>query len=120
MRGAWERGLAKLELGDKLPGKTVDVVEGSFEDFGKSGVQKGTVDLVVIAQAWHWCPDHEAAFVSVRLGEVVGARRGPAMGSGGNLGECSGQATFRDGDGRVKPRQNGPRTRVQLPQKSTA
>ena len=68
MRGAWERGLAKLELGDKLQGKTVSVVEGSFEDFRKSGVQKGTVDLVVIAQAWHWCPDHEAAFVSVWLG----------------------------------------------------
>jgi len=64
MRGAWERGLAKLGPGVS-EGKTVRVVDGSFEDFSRSGVEKGSVDLVVIAQAWHWCPDHEAAFVSV-------------------------------------------------------
>ena len=63
MRNAWERGLARLPAG-ALQGKDVRTVEGSFLDFSKSGVERGSVDAVVIAQAWHWCPDHEAALVS--------------------------------------------------------
>lgn len=60
MRNAWQRGLARLPDG-ALTGKEARTVEGSFLDFSKSGVEKGSVDAVVIAQAWHWCPDHAAA-----------------------------------------------------------
>jgi hypothetical protein len=62
MRGAWSKGLQKLGLGDDAV-KKYTTVEGAFDDFSKSGVEKGTVDLVVIAQAWHWCPDYDAALV---------------------------------------------------------
>jgi len=61
MRAAWDRGLAKLQLGERRSKYTT--VEGSFDDFSRSGVEKGQVDMVVIAQAWHWCPDYEAAMV---------------------------------------------------------
>lgn len=63
MRGQWEKSLAKVPQ-DALQGREVRVVDGGFDDFSKTGVKKGEVDLVVIAQAWHWCPDHEKAFVS--------------------------------------------------------
>jgi hypothetical protein len=63
MRAAWEKGLDKVPK-EALEGRDVRAVEGGFDDFSNSGVEPGTVDLVVIAQAWHWCPDHEKAFVS--------------------------------------------------------
>lgn len=63
MRNAWDRGIAKLDP-KVVEGKRVVAVDGSFEDFSKAGVEKGTVDLVVIAQAWHWCPDYDKALVS--------------------------------------------------------
>ena len=62
MRAAWDKGLEKLGLGDAEDRYVT--VDGSFDDFSKSGVEKGQVDLVVIAQAWHWCPDYDAALVS--------------------------------------------------------
>ncbi|GFZ44789.1 hypothetical protein JCM24511_02515 [Saitozyma sp. JCM 24511] len=61
MRGQWEKSLVKVPQ-DALMGKDVRVVDGGFDDFSKTGVKKGEVDLVVIAQAWHWCPDHDKAF----------------------------------------------------------
>ena len=64
MRAAWDKGLKNLDIADS--GKYV-TVEGSFDDFSKSGVKKGEVDMVVIAQAWHWCPDYDAALVSSSL-----------------------------------------------------
>jgi hypothetical protein len=67
MRAQWEKSLAKVPQ-DVLEGKDVRVVDGGFDDFSKTGVTKGEVDLVVIAQAWHWCPDHEKAFVSAECG----------------------------------------------------
>ena len=39
----------------------VSVREGSFEH---TGSPDGWADLVVVAQAWHWCPDFEKAIVS--------------------------------------------------------
>jgi len=36
----------------------VSVSDGTFDH---TGVENGWADLVVIAQAFHWCPDHEAA-----------------------------------------------------------
>ena len=41
------------------------VVDGAFDDFGRAEMGEGSVDGVVIAQAWHWCPDHSSAFVSL-------------------------------------------------------
>lgn len=69
MREAWNKGLERLPPtpGTGSAGDKVKIVEGTFDNFSKvegSGVKEGSVDLVVIAQAWHWCPDHEAAFVS--------------------------------------------------------
>jgi len=36
--------------------------EGTFDH---AGVEAGWADLVVIAQAWHWCPDYSAAMVEI-------------------------------------------------------
>ncbi|KAG8996041.1 hypothetical protein FRB94_008591 [Tulasnella sp. JGI-2019a] len=33
--------------------------------FDNTGVEDGWADLVAIAQAWHWCPDHEAALTEI-------------------------------------------------------
>lgn len=63
MRETWDKGMEKLS---KTSGD-IKIVEGTFDDFSKAkeaGIQEGSVDLIIIAQAWHWCPDHEAAFVS--------------------------------------------------------
>ena len=63
MREAWEKGLEKVAPGSK----NAKIVDGTFDDFSKAsefGIKEGSVDLIIIAQAWHWCPDHEAAFVS--------------------------------------------------------
>jgi SAM-dependent methyltransferase len=64
MREAWEKGLQKVARSGM---GNVKIVDGTFDNFSQvsdCGVTEGTVDLIVIAQAWHWCPDHEAAFVS--------------------------------------------------------
>lgn len=82
MRAAWERGMKRIgvpvtgaranEEGEARDGKEEDtrivrIVDGSFEDFSLSGLKPGSVDCVVIAQAWHWCPDYDRAFVSPPL-----------------------------------------------------
>ena len=77
MRAAWDKGLKNLDVADS--GKYV-TVEGSFDDFSKSGVKKGEVDMVVIAQAWHWCPDYDAALVSSSLWTCRGERRSRTKG----------------------------------------
>jgi len=40
----------------------VSTYEGTFE---RTGVEAGWADLVVIAQAWHWCPDFGAAMAEI-------------------------------------------------------
>lgn len=67
MRATWES-----RWGDS--GLHARTVEGTFDDFRQSNVELGTVDAVIIAQAWHWCPDHEAALVSVGEGVLTSAR----------------------------------------------
>ncbi|WVW81347.1 hypothetical protein I302_103338 [Kwoniella bestiolae CBS 10118] len=64
MRKTWSNGLHSKIPQKALEGKTVQVVEGAFDDFHKVeeyGLKKGEVDGVVVAQAWHWCDDHEGA-----------------------------------------------------------
>lgn len=64
MRQAWDQGMQNLSIPSSATVKTVD---GTFADFAKAkeaGIEEGSADLIIIAQAWHWCPDHEAAFVS--------------------------------------------------------
>ena len=65
MRETWERALKTKVDPQSLEGKNVKVVDGSFQDFGETGVKEGTADVIVIAQAFHWCPDYEAAMVSL-------------------------------------------------------
>lgn len=70
MREAWEKGLEKVAPGSK----NAKIVDGTFDDFSKAsefGIKEGSVDLIIIAQAWHWCPDHEAAFVSANEDELT-------------------------------------------------
>ncbi|KDQ18474.1 hypothetical protein BOTBODRAFT_28848 [Botryobasidium botryosum FD-172 SS1] len=47
MREAFEKGVKDGR---------VTCGEGTFE---KTGLEDGWADLVVVAQAWHWCPDYE-------------------------------------------------------------
>ena len=66
MRSAWDKGFEKVSSSVKGLGggpERVDCVDGSFEDLGMANVDKQSVDLVVVAQAWHWCPDFEKALV---------------------------------------------------------
>lgn len=68
MRDAWEKGFERLGPVNGGGERKIKIVEGTFDDFSKAsdcGMEEASVDLVVIAQAWHWCPDHEAAFVSL-------------------------------------------------------
>ncbi|KAJ7219298.1 S-adenosyl-L-methionine-dependent methyltransferase [Mycena pura] len=44
----------------------VSVTEGTFQ---QTGIEDGWADLVVIAQAFHWCPDYERA--SEELGRIL-------------------------------------------------
>ncbi|CAD6898335.1 unnamed protein product [Tilletia controversa] len=41
--------------------ESVDVADGTFENFPVSQEMEGTTDLILIAQAWHWAQDHQAA-----------------------------------------------------------
>lgn len=74
MRAQWDKGTAKLSP-QALEGREIKTVAGGFDDLSQAGIKEGEADLVVIAQAWHWCPDHEKAFVSddsrYRLGLLV-------------------------------------------------
>jgi SAM-dependent methyltransferase len=62
MRTQWEKGLRKLPA-ETYEGKEIRTVEGGFDDFSHAGIGEGEADLIVVAQAYHWCPDHEKAFV---------------------------------------------------------
>ena len=64
MREAWQKGIDRLPS-QAIDGKEVKSVDGTFDDFSKAGLSEGTADAVIIAQAFHWCPDYEAALVSI-------------------------------------------------------
>ena len=64
MRKQWEKGLDKVPKERWGGGREVRIVEGTFDDFSGAGVGEGEVDGVIIAQAWHWCSDHDKALVS--------------------------------------------------------
>ncbi|OWZ60013.1 hypothetical protein C356_00426 [Cryptococcus neoformans c45] len=75
MRNSWWKALEKAGLGKREENeggkgeKKVGTVDGGFDSLGAVGeygvtkVQNGLggVDGVIIAQAWHWCPDYEKA-----------------------------------------------------------
>lgn len=46
----------------KIGDPRVTTYEGTFDH---TGVENGWADLVVIAQAFHWCPDYNAALVEI-------------------------------------------------------
>jgi SAM-dependent methyltransferase len=58
MRAAWDRGQARLPASATANATTVD---GGFDDLSHAGITKGIADAVIIAQAWHWCPDYDKA-----------------------------------------------------------
>ncbi|TXT10672.1 hypothetical protein VHUM_02177 [Vanrija humicola] len=60
MRAAWERGNVKLPA-EALAGVDVRAVDGGFDDYSKTKLDKGSADAVLIAQAWHWCQDYDKA-----------------------------------------------------------
>lgn len=62
MRESWQKGVNALDT-KATEGKKVISVEGTFDDFSASGIEKGGADAVIIAQAFHWCPDYESALV---------------------------------------------------------
>jgi hypothetical protein len=62
MRETWQKGIEKLPA-QATEGKRVESVDGTFDDFSKAGLSQGEVDGVLIAQAWHWCPDYDGALV---------------------------------------------------------
>jgi len=62
MREAWQKGTDKLPK-QAIEGKKVESVDGTFDDFSKAGLGKEEADAVIIAQAFHWCPDYEGALV---------------------------------------------------------
>ncbi|WWC57668.1 uncharacterized protein I303_100202 [Kwoniella dejecticola CBS 10117] len=68
MRNQWNRSLLSKLPPPSTDGKTIQTVPGSFDNFQAAqeyGVNKGEADAVIIAQAWHWCPDHEAALTEI-------------------------------------------------------
>lgn len=73
MRGAWERGLAKVPQDALEGGVDARTVDGGFDDLTKTGLDKGLADAVIIAQAWHWCPDHEKALTEIASALKPGA-----------------------------------------------
>jgi hypothetical protein len=66
MREAFQKGINKLPE-QATQGRKVESVQGTFDDFSKAGLGKGEADAVIIAQAFHWCPDYEGALVCVTL-----------------------------------------------------
>lgn len=68
MREAWQKGIDKLPA-PATQGKKVESVDGTFDDFSKAGLGKGEADAVIIAQAFHWCPDYEGALVCSLMDE---------------------------------------------------
>ena len=70
MREAWQKGTDKLPK-QAIEGKKVESVDGTFDDFSKAGLGKEEADVVIIAQAFHWCPDYEGALVRKELGLTI-------------------------------------------------
>jgi SAM-dependent methyltransferase len=62
MREAWQKGIDRLPS-QAVEGKKVESVDGTFDDFSKAGLGEEQADAVIIAQAFHWCPDYEGALV---------------------------------------------------------
>ncbi|KAL1408896.1 hypothetical protein Q8F55_005710 [Vanrija albida] len=60
MRAAWERGLARVPAAD-LAGVDARAVDGAFDDYSHTLLERGAADGVLIAQAWHWCQDYDRA-----------------------------------------------------------
>ncbi|THU96520.1 S-adenosyl-L-methionine-dependent methyltransferase [Dendrothele bispora CBS 962.96] len=65
----WKDAIAQLKAVDPSSGmrevfaktvtdERVTVQEGTFDN---TGVEDGWADVIIIAQAFHWCPDHERA-----------------------------------------------------------
>ncbi|KAF8319419.1 S-adenosyl-L-methionine-dependent methyltransferase, partial [Clavulina sp. PMI_390] len=52
----------RATLEDKTKDERVVSREGTFSE---SGVPDGWADLVVVAQAFHWCPDYSAAMIEI-------------------------------------------------------
>ncbi|WWC85423.1 uncharacterized protein L201_000286 [Kwoniella dendrophila CBS 6074] len=80
MRDSWIKNLPlpsqeeNLDKDTGKPKKVIEVVEGSFDDFSKvkqfginndNGNDDNKADAVIIAQAWHWCPDYEKALEEI-------------------------------------------------------
>lgn len=79
MRNSWWKALEKAGLGKREDNeggkgeKKIGTVGGGFDSlgaarqYGVTAVQNGQggVDGVIIAQAWHWCPDYDKALVSL-------------------------------------------------------
>lgn len=63
MRESWQKGIDRLPAQATSSGR-VESVNGTFDDFSEAGVDKGQVDGIIIAQAFHWCPDYDSALVS--------------------------------------------------------
>lgn len=75
MRNSWWKALEKAGLGKREDNeggkgeKKIGTVGGGFDSlgaarqYGVTAVQNGQggVDGVIIAQAWHWCPDYDKA-----------------------------------------------------------
>lgn len=67
MRAQWQKSVDAVLPKDTTTKADIRAVEGGFDDFSNSGLEPGSVDLVIIAQAYHWCQDHDAAFASPLL-----------------------------------------------------
>lgn len=63
MRESWQKGIERLPV-QAIEGKKIVSVDGTFDDFSAAGIDKGQADAVIIAQAYHWCPDYDSALVS--------------------------------------------------------
>ncbi len=71
MRSQWNRSIGPIIASRKEKAGREDIrtIPGGFADLSEVRKIKGATwkaDLVVVAQAWHWCdPDYGAAIVSM-------------------------------------------------------
>lgn len=71
MRAGWNDFIASkllptLKSEGKLPSDaSVECRDGTFEDLNVPSGTEGTWDAVVIAQAYHWCPDYEKSLKAI-------------------------------------------------------
>lgn len=74
MRSQWERSIGPIIAQRKAKEGNEDIrtIPGGFADLSEVRKLKGAAwkaDVVVVAQAWHWCdPDYGAAIVSREVG----------------------------------------------------